>query len=77
MREAVKEIQSQLPAGMTAGIPYDSTVYIQNAIHEVFDTLTETLLIVIIVIFLFLGSARSVAHPGGRDPDLARRGGRS
>src|SRR5213596_390356 len=63
VREAMKEIQSQLPAGMTAGIPYDSTLYIQNAISEVFKTLTETLLIVIVVIFLFLGSARSVVIP--------------
>src|SRR5438067_909184 len=63
VRDAMKEIQSQLPAGMTAGIPYDSTLYIQNAISEVFKTLTETLLIVIVVIFLFLGSARSVVIP--------------
>src|SRR5438552_3392816 len=63
VREAMKEIQAQLPAGMTAGIPYDSTLYIENAIREVFNTLTETLLIVIVVIFLFLGSARSVLIP--------------
>src|SRR5438093_4455764 len=63
VREAMKEIQAQLPAGMTAGIPYDSTLYIQNAISEVFKTLTETLLLVIVVIFLFLGSARSVVIP--------------
>src|SRR6266700_4519834 len=63
VREAMKEIQAQLPAGMTAGIPYDSTLYIENAIREVFKTLTETLLIVIVVIFLFLGSARSVLIP--------------
>jgi multidrug efflux pump len=63
VREAVKEIQAQLPVGMKAGIPYDSTVYIQNAIHEVFKTLTETLLIVLVVIFLFLGSARSALIP--------------
>jgi multidrug efflux pump len=63
VREAMKEVQSQLPVGMTAGIPYDSTVYIQDAIHEVFSTLTETLLIVILVIFLFLGSARAVIIP--------------
>src|SRR5437764_3033755 len=63
VRDAMKEIQSQLPAGMTAGIPYDSTLYIQNAISEVFKTLTETLLIVILVIFLFLGSMRSVLIP--------------
>src|SRR5206468_11915394 len=63
VREAMKEIQAQLPAGMTAGVPYDSTAYIQNAIHEVFKTLTGTLVIVIIVIFLFLGSFRSVLIP--------------
>src|SRR6058998_1193905 len=63
VRDAMKEIQAQLPAGMTAGIPYDSTLYIQNAISEVFKTLTGTLVIVIIVIFLFLGSARSVVIP--------------
>ncbi|MFB3917927.1 MAG: efflux RND transporter permease subunit [Terriglobales bacterium] len=63
VREAMKEIQAQLPVGMKAGIPYDSTEYIQNAIREVFKTLSETLLIVIIVIFLFLGSARSVIIP--------------
>jgi multidrug efflux pump len=48
---------------MTAGIPYDSTSYIRDAINEVFSTLTETLLIVIAVIFLFLGSARAVIIP--------------
>src|SRR5213083_2110204 len=63
VREAMKEVQAQLPAGMTSGIPYDSTLYIQNAISEVFKTLTGTLVIVIIVIFLFLGSARSVVIP--------------
>src|SRR5215470_17701688 len=63
VREAMKEVQAQLPVGMKAGIPYDSTQYIQNAISEVFHTLTETLIIVIIVIFLFLGSARSVIIP--------------
>src|SRR5437868_8748847 len=63
VREAMKDIQAQLPAGMTGGIPYDSTEYIQNAISEVFKTLTETLLIVILVIFLFLGSMRSVLIP--------------
>jgi multidrug efflux pump len=63
VREAMKEVQAELPAGMTAGIPYDSTEYIQNAIDEVFKTLTETLVIVVIVIFLFLGSFRSVIIP--------------
>src|SRR6202022_3785996 len=63
VREEMKQVQSELPAGMTAGIPYDSTRYIDKAISEVLKTLTETLIIVIIVIFLFLGSFRSVLIP--------------
>ena len=63
VRETIPEIQSQLPPGMKVGVPYDSTEYIQDAINEVLHTLTETLLIVIVVIFLFLGSFRSVLIP--------------
>jgi multidrug efflux pump len=63
VREAMPEIESQLPVGMKAAIPYDSTEYIQDAIREVLRTLSETLVIVIIVIFLFLGSFRAVIIP--------------
>jgi multidrug efflux pump len=63
VREAIPGIQAELPAGMKAGIPYDSTAYIQDAISEVLRTLTETLLIVVAVIFLFLGSLRAVIIP--------------
>ncbi len=63
VREALPAIEAQMPTGMKAGIPYDSTEYIQDAINEVLHTLTETLIIVIIVIFLFLGSFRSVLIP--------------
>src|SRR5437870_7004722 len=63
VREAIPEIRAQLPAGMKLGVPYDATAYIHDAINEVLRTLTETLLIVIVVIFLFLGSFRSVLIP--------------
>jgi len=63
VRQAIPGIRAQLPAGMKVGIPYDSTEYIQDAINEVLRTLTETLLIVVVVIFLFLGSMRSVLIP--------------
>ena len=63
VRAAMPEIQAQLPAGMTAGTPYDSSAYIQSAIDEVLKTLIETLLIVILIIFLFLGSVRGVIIP--------------
>ena len=63
VHQALPQIQAQLPVGMKAGVPYDSTEYIQDAINEVLRTLTETLLIVIVVIFLFLGSFRAVIIP--------------
>jgi multidrug efflux pump len=63
VRAALPGIQEQLPSGIKLGIPYDSTAYIQDAINEVLHTLGETLLIVIVVIFLFLGSFRSVLIP--------------
>jgi multidrug efflux pump len=63
VRDEIPGIRAQLPQGMNVGIPYDSTKYIQDAINEVLHTLTETLLIVIFVIFLFLGSFRSVLIP--------------
>ena len=63
VRAEIPQIQAQMPAGMNAGIPYDSTAYIEDAIGEVLTTLAETLLIVIVVIFLFIGSLRSVLIP--------------
>jgi hypothetical protein len=63
VRAEIPGIAAQMPAGMKVGIPYDSTEYIQDAINEVLTTLSETLLIVIVVIFLFLGSWRSVIIP--------------
>jgi multidrug efflux pump len=63
VRAALPSIQAQMPAGMTVGVPYDSTAYIKDAIREVLKTLTETLVIVILVIFLFLGSVRAVIIP--------------
>jgi multidrug efflux pump len=63
VRAEIPGIQAQAPAGMKIGVPYDSTEYIQDAIDEVLSTLTETLAIVIVVIFLFLGSVRAVIIP--------------
>ena len=58
-----EEIIPELPEGLYADIPYDSTEYIQNAIDEVISTIVQALLIVVVVIFLFLGSIRSVLIP--------------
>lgn len=63
VRAELDSIQKELPTGLSGGIAYDATKYIDDAIHEVLKTLTETLLIVAIVIYLFLGSVRSVLVP--------------
>ncbi|MFZ5861341.1 MAG: efflux RND transporter permease subunit [Nitrospirota bacterium] len=63
VRHEWPDILRQLPQGLEANIPYDSTRYIRNAINEVVFTLGEAVLIVIVVIFLFLGSLRSVIIP--------------
>jgi multidrug efflux pump len=63
VREVMPEIRRNVPAGMLVDIPYDATAYIESAISEVLSTLTETVIIVILVIFLFIGSLRSVLVP--------------
>lgn len=62
-RAEMESIQKDLPSGLTGRVAYDATSYINDAIHEVVHTLIETLIIVAIVIFLFLGSVRSVLVP--------------
>ncbi|MEO7599325.1 MAG: efflux RND transporter permease subunit, partial [Opitutus sp.] len=63
VREVMPDIQRGLPAGLEATIAYDATKYIDDALHEIVHTLLETLLIVMVVIFLFMGSLRSVLIP--------------
>src|SRR3989475_1083749 len=63
VRAEMEQIRRELPTGMTGEIAYDATAYINDAIHEVVKTLIDTLLIVMVVIFLFLGSFRSVIVP--------------
>src|SRR5216117_2600793 len=62
-RVELEQIKRDLPTGMEASVAYDATAYINDAMHEVFKTLIETLCIVMLVIFLFLGSWRSVLAP--------------
>ena len=63
VRTEMAAIDQQLPNGLSARIAYDGTNYIEHAIKEVVKTLSETLLIVVIIIFLFLGSLRSAIIP--------------
>ncbi|MCM2359455.1 MAG: efflux RND transporter permease subunit [Geobacteraceae bacterium] len=63
VRAEMASLQQDLPAGLAARVAYDATDYIANAIREVLKTLGDTLMIVMVVIFLFLGSFRSVLIP--------------
>src|SRR5919197_612215 len=63
VRAEMEQIKKELPTGMTGEIAYDATAYINGAIHEVVKALIATLLIVVVVIFVFLGSFRSVVVP--------------
>ena len=63
VREAFPAIQQQFPAGLTGKIVYDATKFVNTSIQEVIKTLVESLLIVTVVIFLFLGNIRAVVVP--------------
>lgn len=63
VRDAFPQIQSELPKGLDGAVVYDSTKFVTSSIEEVVSTLIEAVLIVTVVIFLFLGSPRSVAIP--------------
>ena len=63
VRAAFPSVQSDLPAGLSASIAYDATKFIRASISEVEKTLIEAALIVVVVIFLFLGNLRSTLIP--------------
>ncbi|HEX4648380.1 MAG TPA: efflux RND transporter permease subunit [Steroidobacteraceae bacterium] len=63
VRDAMPDIQSQLPTGLSGEIVYDSTSFVTASIREVEKTLIQALLIVTVVIYLFLGTLRAVTIP--------------
>ena len=63
VRALFPELERNLPPSMKMKVAYDSTKFIQSSIDEVEKTLGEAVLIVVVVIFLFLASFRSVVIP--------------
>ncbi|WP_297895898.1 efflux RND transporter permease subunit [Shewanella sp.] len=59
----VDKINPTLPAGMSIKRSYDSSVFIEASIKEVYQTLFTAMILVIIVIYLFLGSVRAMLIP--------------
>ena len=63
VKEAMKEISANFPEGLSYEIPFDMTTYISESIHEVYKTLFEALILVIIVVYLSLQSWRATLIP--------------
>lgn len=68
VKEEIERIRPTLPAGTDIVINYDSTVFIDRAIQRVGQTLLESTLLVVLVIFLFLGSWRAAFIPAAVIP---------
>ncbi len=63
LKARIAQIQPTLPAGVVMTLAFDGTYYMDHAIKEIIKTLGETILIVGIVVFLFMGSIRTVMVP--------------
>lgn len=63
VKEAMEEISKNFPEGMSYEIPFDMTTYISESIHEVYKTLFEALILVIIVVYPSLQSWRATVIP--------------
>jgi multidrug efflux pump len=63
LRTELEAIKSDLPPGTEINMAYDGAAYMENALKEIFITFGETVLIVAVIVFLFLGSARSALVP--------------
>jgi multidrug efflux pump len=63
IRKLVPGIFAQLPSGLTGTVAFDSTMFVNASIYDVLKSLVESLIIVTLVVFAFLGSPRSVLIP--------------
>lgn len=63
VRKLLPDIQKDFPPSLKSYVVYDSTDYIRESLHEVIRTIAEATIIVVVVIYLFLGALRSVLIP--------------
>lgn len=63
LRDEMDRIRPTLPADIDMQMAYDATVFMEDALTEITKTLTETVLIVGLVVFLFMGSLRTALVP--------------
>jgi len=63
IRERIKIVQKTLPDGLKLGVSFDRATYINAAINEVYKTLAIAFVLVVIIIYLFLGNLKAVIVP--------------
>ncbi len=63
IRERIKVVQKTLPDGLKLGVSFDRATYINAAINEVYKTLLIAFILVVIIIYLFLGNLKAVIVP--------------
>jgi hydrophobe/amphiphile efflux-1 (HAE1) family protein len=63
VKRTLDRLAPRFPADLKARVVYDSTVFVEDTIHEVLQTLAEAFVLVVIVVFLFLGNLRATIIP--------------
>ncbi len=63
VKERIKLVQKTLPEGLKLGVSFDRATYINAAINEVYKTLVIAFVLVVIIIYLFLGNLKAVIVP--------------
>ena len=72
VHKEVEAIQKFLPDGTRLAVDYDSTVFIDRSISEVYSTLFITGGLVILVLYIFIGQARATLIPAVTVPEIGR-----
>ncbi|HZV23152.1 MAG TPA: efflux RND transporter permease subunit, partial [Luteimonas sp.] len=62
-KKLAEQVSATLPPGMQLTLAFDSTVFVDAAVHEVYKTLAEAIALVLLVVFVFLGSVRAALIP--------------
>ncbi len=63
IKDKYEELQKQIPADIKFSVAYDSTTFIERSLHEVYHTIFEAILLVVLVVFMFLRSFRAALIP--------------
>ena len=63
VRQTLESLKSTFPAGVTYAVPYDSTLFVTESLHEVINTLLIAIFLVVLTIFVFLQDVRTTAIP--------------